>query len=251
MTTSANNPASIAQSFSRSLGTPAVIALLLGNLLPIVGVMLWDWDVRSIVTLYWSENLILGVVTLVKMFHLRQLQATPKVLFFLVHYGAFCAAHGLFISEAFAPQATFTFGVEGSSFASGEQFTQFGPLGLFADAAMGIFGEASTLWWWAFCALATSHSVSFILNYLGHREFQHESIGSLMSSPYSRIFILHVTVLLGGIAVAELGSPVYLIVALVAVKIFVDVMMHNREHRRPGRAYSLPSDLTVETVNRG
>jgi len=59
-----------------------------------------------------------------------------------------------------------------------------------------------------------------------------------MSSPYSRIFILHVAVLLGGLAVMELGEPVYLIVALVLMKILVDLKMHQREHRRAGRAYA-------------
>jgi len=218
-----------------TLGTyPATIALLLGNLLPIVGVLLWGWDVRSIVTLYWSENLILGAITLAKMFHLRQLGALPNMLFFLVHYGAFCAAHGLFIAELFASAN----GVD----ELGEGYPQLGPLSLFVEPIVTIFGEASTLWWWAFWALVASHGVSFVLNYLGHAEYRQESISSLMSSPYGRIFILHVTVLLGGIAVTELGEPVYLIVALVLMKIFVDVKMHNREHQRSGRAYAVVLD---------
>ncbi len=46
----------------------STVALLVGNLLPIVGVLLWGWDVHSIVTLYWTENLILGAIMLLKMF---------------------------------------------------------------------------------------------------------------------------------------------------------------------------------------
>jgi len=232
MTTGTHNPV---QSALAALGSyPAIIALLLGNLLPIVGVVLWGWDVRSIVTLYWSENLILGAITLAKMFHLRGLGALPNMLFFLVHYGAFCAAHGLFIAELF------TNGVGVNEL--GERYPQLGPLSLFIEPVVTIFGGAGALWWWAFWALVASHSVSFVLNYLGHAEYRQETIGSLMSSPYSRIFILHVTVLLGGIAVTELGEPVYLIVALVLVKIFVDLKMHHREHQRSGRAYALVLD---------
>ena len=239
MTTRVNNPPQ--SHAAQALGGPATIALLLGNLLPVVGVLLWDWDVRSIVTLYWSENLILGAVTLAKLFHLRQFRAAPNMLFFLIHYGAFCAGHGLFITEFFAPAMG-----SGEAMELGERFPQLGPFGLFLEPVLTIFGEASTLWWWAFCALAVSHGVSFLLNYLGQGEYRRESVGSLMSSPYSRIFILHLTVLLGGIAVTQLGAPAYLVVALVVVKIFVDVMMHNREHRRPGRAYALAPDLTKD-----
>ncbi len=236
MTTGTHNPL---QSALSALGTyPATIALLLGNLLPIVGVVLWGWDVRSIVTLYWSENLILGGITLAKLLHLARLGAVPNMLFFLVHYGVFCAAHGLFISELF------TSGVGANEL--GEGYPQLGPLSLFVEPVVTIFGSASQLWWWAFWALVASHVVSFVLNYLGHAEYRHESVGSLMSSPYSRIFILHVTVLLGGIAVTELGEPVLLIVALVAVKIFVDLKMHRREHQRPGRAYSVVLDAQGE-----
>lgn len=252
MTIRANNPAQSVPTDSLKgpggpfdgVGTPATIALLLGNLLPIAGVLLWNWDVRSIVTLYWSENLILGAVTLAKMFHLRQLRATPNMLFFLVHYGAFCAAHGLFISELFASGMTQEALSGGHAFETGlgERYPLLGPLSLFLEPVITIFGEANALWWWAFCALVVSHCVSFLLNYMGHAEYRRESVGSLMSAPYSRIFILHVTVLLGGLAVTELGSPVYLIVALVLVKIFVDLKMHNREHRRPGRAYALVLD---------
>ena len=208
--------------------TPAIIALILGNTLPLIGVLLWDWDVRAILTLYWSENLILGAVTLIKMLHLAGLRALPNMGFFLIHYGAFCAAHGVFIAEFFAPANPIELGT---------LYPALGPFSVFAEPIASIFGEAGTLWWLAFLALAASHAVSFLLNYLGQGEYRHESRGSLMSAPYGRIFILHVTVLIGGIFVTELGSPVYLVVALVVIKVFVDVRMHRREHRRPGRAY--------------
>lgn len=45
----------------------AAILLVVSNLVPLAGVLFWDWDVGSIVMLYWSENVILGVYILVKM----------------------------------------------------------------------------------------------------------------------------------------------------------------------------------------
>ena len=188
----------------------STIALLAGNLLPIVGVLLWDWDVRSIVTLYWSENLILGAIMILKMGYLSGLKGVPNMLFFLVHYGAFCVGHAIFISELFGTDP-----LTDTSF--------FGP-------ALSIFHQAGTLWWWAFFALAVSHLVSFLLNWIGQGEYRNETKGSLMSSPYRRLIVLHVTVLIGGVLVTELGSPVYLVVVLVLVKIALDLTMHRREH---------------------
>ncbi len=211
----------------------STVALLVGNLLPIVGVLLWNWDVRSILTLYWSENLVLGGVTLLKMFYLSGPRAFPGMLFFLLHYGAFCGAHGAFISEYFAPA---------NLLEPGTLLPQLGPFALFVEPVFTVFGEANTLWWWAFVALTVSHLVSFVVNWLGQAEYKAETTGTLMSAPYRRVMVLHITVLLGGIAVTELGAPVFLVVVLVLVKIAIDLLMHRREHRLTGPAVGTGSN---------
>jgi len=210
----------------------STIALVIGNLLPIVGVVLWNWDVRSIITLYWSENLILGSIMLLKMGYLSGFKAIPNILFFLVHYGAFCAGHGIFIMELFAGDVP-----GGLSGQSQSAFDTDNPAELFTHALFEIFGNASTLWWWAFIALAGSHLVSLLLNWIGQGEHRYDTTGSLMTAPYRRLMVLQITMILGGLAVTELGSPVYLIVVLVLVKIALDTLMHRREHSAPGRAF--------------
>lgn len=44
-----------------------VIALVVANVIPLVGVLLGGWDLFSIMTLYGLENLVLGVWNWVKM----------------------------------------------------------------------------------------------------------------------------------------------------------------------------------------
>ncbi|MCB1844147.1 MAG: hypothetical protein KDI09_14385, partial [Halioglobus sp.] len=75
----------------------SLLVLVLVNLLPVLGVLLFGWDVGALVILYWSENLVLGFYTLVKMLLVAPLKGLGSGLFFSIHYGGFCAVHGLFI----------------------------------------------------------------------------------------------------------------------------------------------------------
>ena len=75
------------------------LVLLLANLVPVFGVLYLDWDVSSIIVLYWAENLIIGGFTLLKMLVAGKTGALFRMLFFCVHYGGFCAIHGIFVLE--------------------------------------------------------------------------------------------------------------------------------------------------------
>ncbi|MEJ2132790.1 MAG: DUF6498-containing protein, partial [Gammaproteobacteria bacterium] len=71
--------------------------LVVSNLIPLVGVFAWDWDVAAILVLYWSENLILGFFTIVKMLWNSPIGGLFMSAFFVVHYGGFCGMHGFFV----------------------------------------------------------------------------------------------------------------------------------------------------------
>ena len=45
----------------------AAVALVLANLVPLAGVLLWEWSVSSVVILYWFENVVIGVVNVLRM----------------------------------------------------------------------------------------------------------------------------------------------------------------------------------------
>lgn len=46
----------------------SLIALLLANVLPIIGVVYWSWNLTVIMVLFWLENLIIGVYAILKIF---------------------------------------------------------------------------------------------------------------------------------------------------------------------------------------
>jgi hypothetical protein len=51
-----------------------------------------------------------------------------------------------------------------------------------------------------------------------------------MVAPYSRVVVLHVAIILGGIAAMALGSPLWALLVLVALKVALDLKAHVKEH---------------------
>jgi len=45
----------------------STIVLVVTNLIPIVGVFLWDWNAFDVIALYWVENVIIGLMNVLKM----------------------------------------------------------------------------------------------------------------------------------------------------------------------------------------
>jgi len=190
-------------------------------------VLYLGWEVSSIIVLYWAENLIIGGFTLLKMLVTGKRSALLRMLFFCVHYGGFCAIHGLFVLEL-------------TRFA-GQQFTPAaaaswpGPLALlqmFINLVQQVLTAAPAAFLWGCLALLLSHGISFLLLFIGQREYLHTTVRGLMQAPYQRIVVMHIAVIAGGFLVVRLGSPLGLLLALVALKTGMDIMLHNRSHRR-------------------
>lgn len=204
----------------------ASLAALVGvNILPLLGVILLDWDVAALMLLYWSENLVIGFYTLAKMLIKAPLGGLASGAFFLVHYGGFCAVHGLFI---------FIMLVDGDF----EPFPA-DPWPLFLvfpqllfNVTGQVFSHASTEWLVTFFALFVSHGISFAVNFLWGPERDEVSVKSLMGAPYGRVVVLHVAIIFGGMAVMALDQPLFMLVVLVLLKLGMDVGLHLRQHRK-------------------
>ena len=197
---------------------PSVIALLLANLVPVLGVFCFHWEVFPLLLLFWSENVIVGVFNVLKM-----LLASPEnplgwaakvflIPFFCVHYGMFTFVHGVFV-----------IGLFGGGFRHGAPFPNF-------DMVWQMFRENHLEW--ALLGLAVSHGISFATNYLGTGEYKRASLPVLMQQPYGRIVVLHIAILGGGFLMMALHSPVVGLVLLVALKIAFDLRGHFAERRK-------------------
>lgn len=211
---------------SSSIG--AVIALVVANAIPLLGVLLFGWSVWTILIVYWLENGIVGAFNVLKMSRAQggddgsarnwTLNGRPAasvakgglIGFFVMHYGLFWAVHGVFV---FMLPLFASMGPDGSDIGPAPDFWTI----LFAVAALFI-----------------SHGVSYLFNFIGSGEYKRTSPVRQMFSPYGRLVVLHVTIILGAIAIATTGAPVAAIVVLVVLKTALDLGLHLREHRRLG-----------------
>ncbi len=212
--------------FSQHRSSITLVALVLANLIPLFGVLRLDWDVGSIVVLYWAENLVIGFYTVIKLLLAAGLKGLFLVLFFIMHYGGFCGVHGVFVL------GLTDFGGGSPKLTPGADWP--GPLvfpQMLLNVARQVLAAAPDALLWAVAALLLSHGVSFMLNYIGAREHKGQTTNAIMTAPYKRIVVLHIAIIAGGFLVISLGSPVGLLIALVALKIAMDIILHKRSHR--------------------
>jgi len=206
----------------------SLFALLAANLVPLIGVLFFGWDSMLVLALFWIENLIIGAFNLIKMLTItvrdRILKGVFLSLFFVVHYGLFCAAHGKLLAKLLEIDNVSQLG----------QPSIGGPFGLYWEAAalvMYFIGLYSSVILLGVFALLMSHLVSFIENFILRGGVFNQNVGQLMGKPYGQIMIMHAGLLIGAIALQKLGSPVWLLAMIVALKISVDLAQYKRRHK--------------------
>ena len=208
-----------------------LVTLVVANLIPLWGVVFWEWDAFNIVLLYWSENIVVGFYNILKMAfakvshpaeHLGKLFMIP---FFSVHYGGFCAVHGLFVLTLFEKGD--------SGFMNNTTWPCFF---VFLQMLLNVIRHAYSIMSlemrYAMGALFLSHGISFAYNSLIKGEYARVELNKLMGSPYARIVIMHVAVLFGAFLTVALGSPVGILIVLVGLKTSLDVIFHLRQHKK-------------------
>lgn len=184
--------------------------LLAANLVPLVGVLALGWRLPDILLLFWTESAIIGGFTILKMLSKRAWSALFYVPFFCVHYGLFMSVHLLFLVSLFLDD------------------------GPFATPGADVGATLRAVAWGAL-ALTASHGASFVLHWLRGHEREKLDMKDVMGLPYPRIVVMHLTIIFGAMLAVTLGSPVYALVLLLALKTAVDLQAHLRERRRAAR----------------
>lgn len=233
---------------------PSVIVLVAANLVPLAGVLLWDWRVFEVVLLYWAENLCIGAINVLKMivanpdlskvlgkfaevaergggcveeregFPVGNIANSAETIE-VVHHTAklflvpfFCVHYGIFclVHGAFVV----------ALLSGGGPFSGGGRIG---QLSQEVFNGPFLL---SVLVLGGSHLVSFFLNFLGRGEYRKTTLPQLMARPYGRIVVLHLAILGGAFATVLLGTPVVLLLLLIGGKILLDLKMHLLERKK-------------------
>jgi hypothetical protein len=213
-----------------SIKSKSGLLLILSNLIPIYGVFYQGWDAFWIVLLYWSENLMLGFYNVLRMAFVRvsnpveNLGKLFMIPFFIFHYGAFYGGHGLFIMAMFRKDP-------GSFFDKPSWPFFFVFIELLVNVIKKILEIFPSEMIIPFLILFLSHGFSFVYNFFIKEEYKNTNSKNLMTKPYTRIIVLHIAIIAGAFPVMYFGSPVYLLVVLILLKIIIDLFLHMREHK--------------------
>ncbi|MGH8630923.1 MAG: DUF6498-containing protein [Burkholderiales bacterium] len=208
--------------------SPSAVALIAANLLPLYGVAFLGWPVIALLLLYWIENVVLGVLNALRMLCINASDPAQwgaklaMVPFFCFHYGLFTWFHGGFVFTIFG-------GDRGKAF-------DYWP-----DAVLRVINENGL--WLTVSALAASHLFSFFWNFLYRGEFRVLTLQAQTMKPYTRVLVLHVALIFGGIVALVIGAPAALLV-LVVLKIGLDLKAHLKEHREAQAGGAQPASAS-------
>jgi hypothetical protein len=189
---------------------PSAFVLILVNLIPIFGMILFKWNPYDIIILYWLENIVIGIYNLVRILTAKGI--VPKSegklspffsnifisLFFSFHYGIFTFVQGIFIYQLIMDKSTFVIN---------HNYT-----GLIAF----------------FVALMISHGYSLFRNYFRQKEYLENNPLYYLMKPYGRIFVMQFTIILGFMLSTVL--PQGFIIIFILAKILIDLKFHIDSH---------------------
>ena len=191
--------------------------LILINLVPIWGVWVNDWSVKDIFLVYCLESVIMGAYNVLMMWSTTLFKRKDEwvsgdvssmvsgyyfILFFIAHYGFFILIQlGLFIS-----------------------ISKIGNLD-FKDSFVLLFHIRSYLpnpIYQLLMLFIISYGIIVLKDFFIPGLYKTASLGSLMFSPYARVFVQQFCLLLGGLLfVFSLGK--IFIILFVIIKIFFEV----------------------------
>lgn len=206
--------------------------LIAANVVPLIGVLFFEWDTLLVLALFWIENLIIGLFNLLRMLVVLFVNKLPgdsfTLIFFIVHYGAFCAGHGAILTGLLPYPAV--------DYQAYFAFESPGVARLFLDGAavfLGFIEHFSPMILIGLAGLVLSHSVSFVEHFVLRGEMYRLSVNKLMLRPYQHIIVMHIGLIGGALLLELLASPVWLLALIVVLKIAFDFRQHRGRHKPP------------------
>lgn len=204
---------SFAGSYREALSRPEAIWVVMWNVIPVTGVLLFGWSAFSLLIFYWIENVVIGAFNALKLGILCGAHGKKGILagaflvpFFCVHYGLFCYVHGVFLL------AMLMFGGMAPPDVSGG----FDPANLLPTIWAQVQADGDLML--SVLALLAAQALAFVFLWLlpGKWRDMHPMIQ--MFEPYGRIIVMHLTIFIATIPVMLMGEFAFAVLALALMK---------------------------------
>ncbi len=209
-------------SWGRALTQPLVLIGLAVDLFPILGVVMWGWSAVPLVLLYWMENIIAGVMTLPRLVMsgasygaVGLFAGLVMSVFFVFHYGLFCAVHGTFLM---------VFVAMGNGTLADQSMIMMDIPAMFTFA----MGSGLHLEYFIYAIIAFQVLV-FFWEFVIKGEWKDTNPMAEMFAPYSRIVVLHFAIFAGAGALFLLGQPMIGVLGLILFRALYGVVMNSSD----------------------
>jgi len=199
---------------------PGLVALGIANVVPLVGVLAFGWDLSSILVMYWIEAGVVGLVNVLRIRRSMVLGAPNDggarpierptngvrrtggwllAAVWLLSYGFFWAILGLFVVQ-----------IASGGFYEGASQTgwRIASSGQIITGTVGLVG---------------SQLLVYVLEYVIGRRYLTVTSIELLRGPFARLFVMIATIAVGGVGTALAGSPVGFLGAMVVAKTGVEI----------------------------
>ena len=210
----------------------SVWVLLAANLFPLIGVFFWGWDIYRLMVLYWTESAIVGFYGILGILLEAGAFSLFLVPFLCFHFGMFMSVHFMLLNALFGPAWAKSAPVPGILSKLILQEGLWMPMGLlFISHGVAFYlhvlmpfrqrpqpqGLPQTV------EGVQSPVGRFLVLQLAKNVSGLSQVGNLMTAPYRRVVIMHLTILFGGFLVMLLHANLAAFVLMVALKIAGDL----------------------------
>ncbi len=211
------NAYKIFSSFSKD--DVSAVSLVIANLMPLFGILFWDWSIFNVLILFWTESAIIVFYNSLKVYKISGIKNTPSIILFLLFYGIFMFGHLFFINEIFG---------EG------------GPLGEQSTESVRIANIVITIFP-AFLSLFISHGILYYTDFIWKKEylnFKNAGIGiktvdEQMKKPVKRLMFMQGTIIFGVILVGIFQFNMMALMPLIVFKIDADLKAYKKQYSLP------------------
>ena len=184
------------------------LAFIVGaNLVPILGVAAFGWDVHLMILFYWFENWFVGFWTIARIVKCGGLGGIPVAIAFGFGFASVNLFYLIFIAVLIGISNEFG---QGDAAAGAAEVSPLAPY-LTLLTLLGLFA---------------SHGVSYVRDFVQTGAYRTAEPRAEALRPLPRLIILHITICVGGAVLAPLGMPVLLATLFVLLKLALDVAAH-------------------------